>query len=123
MKGRIMFARYSASRGAGSPEVLGFHDAATGSCQYLVWDAGTKDAVLIDVVQEFDPRSASTRHDAATWALDQIARRGLHLRRILDTHPHADHMMASHWLKVQTGVRNGIGEKVAQIADLWRGIY
>lgn len=118
-----MFTRHSASKGKTSPEVLGFYDQATGSCQYLVWDNATRDAALIDVVQEFDPRSAATRHDAAEWALDQIAERGLTLRRILDTHPHADHMMASHWLKAKTGVRNGIGEKVLEIAKLWQDIY
>jgi glyoxylase-like metal-dependent hydrolase (beta-lactamase superfamily II) len=118
-----MLTRYSASQGAASPEVLGFYDDATGSCQYLVWDSATKDAALIDVVQEFDPRSASTSHDAAAWVLDQISERSLTLRRILDTHPHADHMMASSWLKQQTGVRNGIGEKVLEIAELWQGIY
>ncbi|WP_182911570.1 MBL fold metallo-hydrolase [Paracoccus sp. JM45] len=118
-----MFTRHSATKGSTSPEVLGFYDKDTGSCQYLVWDNATKDAALIDVVQEFDPRSAATRHDAAEWALDQIAERGLTLRRILDTHPHADHMMASDWLKTKTGVRNGIGEKVLEIAKLWQDIY
>jgi glyoxylase-like metal-dependent hydrolase (beta-lactamase superfamily II) len=118
-----MFTRHSASHGAGSPQVLGFYDKATGSCQYLVWDSATKDAALIDVVQDFDPRSAATSHDAAEWALAQIAERGLNLCRILDTHPHADHMMASGWLKARTGVRNGIGEKVLEIASLWQDIY
>ena len=118
-----MFSKESPSRGAGSPQVLGFYDKPTGSAQYLVWDVATKKAALIDVVQDFDPRSASIRHDAAQWALDQIERRGLDLQWILDTHPHADHLMASAWLKDRTGVPNAIGEKVVQIARLWEDIY
>lgn len=118
-----MFTRESPSKGTGSPHVLGFWDKPTGSCQYLVWDEATKQAALIDVVQEFDPRAAVSRHDAASWALDQIKARGLTLAWILDTHPHADHMMASAWLKAQTGASNGIGEKVTTIARLWEGLY
>lgn len=118
-----MFWKESVSRGTGSPQVVGFHEPDTGSCQYLVWDPETRRAALIDVVQEFDPRSASTRHDAAAWALDQIGQRGLSLEWILDTHPHADHLMASSWLKQRTGVPNAIGEKVRDIAALWEGIY
>lgn len=118
-----MFTRESPSRGAGSPHVLGFWDKPTGSCQYLVWDEATKQAALIDVVQEFDPRAAVSRHDAAAWALEQISARGLTLAWILDTHPHADHLMASAWLRARTGVPNGIGEKVTDIARLWEGLY
>lgn len=118
-----MFSKESPSRGAGSPHVVGFYDQPTGSAQYLVWDPATRKAALIDVVQDFDPRSASARHDAAAWALQQIADRGLTLDWILDTHPHADHLMASAWLKQQTGVRNAIGEKVTEIATLWEDIY
>ena len=118
-----MFTRESPSRGPGSPHVLGFWDKPTGSCQYLVWDDVTKQAALIDVVQEFDPRAAVSRHDAAAWALEQIAARGLTLAWILDTHPHADHLMASAWLKARTGAPNGIGEKVTAIARLWEGLY
>jgi glyoxylase-like metal-dependent hydrolase (beta-lactamase superfamily II) len=47
----------------------------------------------------------------------------LELEWILDTHPHADHLMASDWLKGQTGVQVGIGEKVRDIAVLWRDYY
>ncbi|SEN99538.1 Glyoxylase, beta-lactamase superfamily II [Paracoccus alcaliphilus] len=118
-----MQVRQSPSQGAGSPDVTGFYDEATGSCQYLVSCPLTKEAALIDVVQEFDPRSASCRHDAARWALAEIKRRGLVLAWILDTHPHADHLMASAWLKQQTGAPNAIGEGVTRIAALWEEIY
>ena len=45
------------------------------------------------------------------------------LCRILDTHPHADHLMASSFLKERLGKPNGIGEKVKEIADFWRDYY
>ena len=118
-----MLSKESPSKGPNSPNVLGFYDQPTGSAQYLVWDPATKDAALIDVVMEFDARSASTSFKAAQWALDQIRDRGLTLKWILDTHPHADHMMASDWLRRQTGAPNAIGEKVRDIVKLWEEIY
>ena len=48
---------------------------------------------------------------------------GLTLVRILDTHPHADHMLAAAWLKEQTGLPNAIGARTKKIAGLWRDYY
>ena len=115
--------RTSPSRGPGSPEVTGFYDPDTGSCQYIVSDPATGTAALIDIVQQFDPASAATRFDQAQWALDRIDADGLTLQWILDTHPHADHLMAAHWLKQKTGAPMAIGAKVREIAELWRKIY
>ncbi|MBJ3775985.1 MBL fold metallo-hydrolase [Acuticoccus mangrovi] len=118
-----MYTKVSPSRGSGSPRVIGFYEPDTGSCQYICIDEATRDAVVIDVVQEFDPRSATTRFDSAAWALDTIAGEGLNLSLILDTHPHADHLMAAAWLKEKTGVPMAIGEKVKEIATLWSDLY
>lgn len=118
-----MLHRTSPSRGPGSPRVTGFYEPDTGSCQYLCVDEATGTAGLIDVVQEFDPAHAETRFDSAAWALERIAAQGLRLEWILDTHPHADHLMAAAWLKQRTGVPMAIGQKVADIAALWREIY
>ena len=115
--------RISPSRGTGSPEVVGFYEPDTGSCQYICIDRASGRAALIDVVREFDPASASTRCDQARWALDWLDREGLALDWILDTHPHADHLMAASWLKERTGAPMAIGEKVRDIADLWRVYY
>ncbi|MGK7754733.1 MULTISPECIES: MBL fold metallo-hydrolase [unclassified Roseovarius] len=118
-----ILSKISASNGAGSPKVIGFYDEETGSCQYICICPETRHAALIDVVQTLDPKSFSTGFAPAKWALDYIAERGLELEWILDTHPHADHLMAGAWLKEQTGAPTGIGEKVRDIAALWRDYY
>ncbi len=115
--------RISESRGEGSPRVAGFYDADTGSIQYVAVCPGTKQAALIDVVQGFDPAAAATDMTPAQEVLDWVASEGLTVAWVLDTHPHADHFMASSWLKDRTGAPNGIGEKVREIADLWRTLY
>lgn len=118
-----MFRNTSPSTGPGSPRVTGFYDKATGSVQYVVADTATRRCALIDVVQDFDPRSAGTGFDSATEILDFVREEGLEVAWVLDTHPHADHLMASAWLREQTGAPNGIGGRVVDIAQLWAEYY
>ena len=115
--------KISPSRGNGSPRVVGFYEPDTGSCQYICIDEATGKAALIDVVQQFDPASATAYCDHAYWALDWLSQEGLTLEWILDTHPHADHLMAAAWLKGKTDAPMAIGEKVKEIAVLWRHYY
>ncbi|MGR3572731.1 MBL fold metallo-hydrolase [Brevirhabdus sp.] len=118
-----MFHRTSPSNGKGSPRVEGFYDKASGSCQYIVIDEATKAAALVDIVLDFDPAQAATATDSAQEIVDFVKSEGLKVEWILDTHPHADHLMASAWLKEQLGAPAAIGAKVRDIAQLWRGIY
>ena len=115
--------RTSPSRGPGSATVTGFYEDPTGSIQYVVSDPATKKAALVDIVMGFDNKSASLDSSAAQEILDHVEREGLEVQWILDTHPHADHLMASSWLKERLGAPNAIGAKVAEIADLWRDLY
>lgn len=115
--------RYSPSTGVGSPDVWGIYEADTGSIQYIVADPKTREAALVDVVQNFDPRSAKTDFSSADQVLELAKEHDLKITWVLDTHPHADHLMASHYLKEKTGAPNAIGEKVCEIAELWSDYY
>ena len=119
----MKFSRTSKPRGAGSPQVTGFYDDDTGSIQYLVSDPETMKAALIDTVLTFNPESASTDTRSVDAILRYADHEGLEIVWILDTHPHADHLMASSVLKDRLGKPNGIGEKVLEIATLWRDYY
>lgn len=103
--------------------VTGFHEATTGSVQYVVADPLTRKAAVIDPVLDFDPRSGSTRTTSANRLLRHIEADGLALEWILDTHPHADHFSAADYLKGVTGAATGIGERVTQVQKLWKQIY
>lgn len=118
-----MLHKVSPSTGPNSPRVVGFYEEKTGSVQYVVIDESTRTAALIDVVQDFDPASAAVSTQSAQEILDFVRDEGLTIAWVLDTHPHADHLMISAWLAQQTGAPNAIGERVLDIAELWREIY
>ena len=113
----------SASRGPSSPQVTGFYEPDTGSIQYVASDPGTKKAAIIDAVWNFDPRNARTSTHSADEILRHVKELGLSVEWILDTHPHADHFMAGAYLKDRLGALQAIGEKVRDVAALWRALY
>ncbi len=115
--------RYSPSSGPGSPDVWGVYEPDTGSIQYICADPDTRQAALIDVVLNFDPVNFTTDTGSMDQILELVEEHDLKVAWVLDTHPHADHVMASTQLKRRTGAPNAIGEKVREIAELWRGIY
>jgi glyoxylase-like metal-dependent hydrolase (beta-lactamase superfamily II) len=115
--------RHSASTGPGSPDVWGIYEPDTGSIQYVCADPKTKKAALIDVVWNLDPKNYRLSTESAEQVLDLVAREGLEVEWVLDTHPHADHVMASAFLKSRTGAPAAIGDKVPDIAAIWADLY
>lgn len=105
------------------PDIAAFYDQRTGSVQYVVADPETLDCVIIDPVLEYDEKSGQTATNHADEMLDYIARRSYRLVRILDTHPHADHLSAAHYLHTRTGAPTAIGAEVRQVQKIWCEIY
>jgi glyoxylase-like metal-dependent hydrolase (beta-lactamase superfamily II) len=52
-----------------------------------------------------------------------VEKRALTVEWILDTHPHADHFSAAHYLKGRLGAPIAIGEHVKDVQALWKDIY
>ena len=86
-----------------------FHQIATGGCQsYLLGCPGTCAAVLID--------PALSQLDRYVGLL---AREGLRLRYVVDTHTHADHFSAARQIKESLGVPAVMyRDSIAPYADL-----
>lgn len=108
---------------AAAPQVKGFYEKRSGSIQYVVVDPATGQCAIIDPVLDFDEKSGGTATRCADAILDFIKANGLDVQWILDTHPHADHFSAAHYLKARTGAPTAIGEKVVEVQKLWKDIY
>ena len=106
-----------------TPVVKGFYEPRTFSIQYVVADPETKKCAIIDAVLDFDEKSGVTATRSADQLLAYLQEHGLEVEWILDTHPHADHLSAAHYLKTRTGAPTAIGEKVVEVQKLWKAIY
>ena len=107
----------------GGAEIAAFHDAKTGSWQYVVIDLATQAAAIIDPVWDFDEKAAATSTRNAEAILAFVRERELRVEWILDTHPHADHFSAAPWLKARLGAPTAIGESVTGVQALWKDLY
>lgn len=105
------------------PEVTGFFDPRTFSVQYVVADPEAGRCAILDPVYNFDEKSGQTATRNADRILEFIDRKGYAVEWILDTHPHADHFSAAHYLKQRTGAPTAIGEKVTDVQKLWKEFY
>ncbi|MFS8048727.1 bifunctional sulfur transferase/dioxygenase Blh [Rhizobium sp. BR 314] len=105
------------------PQVKGFFDKRTSSVQYVVSDPTSQKCAIIDPVLDFDEKAGATATINADAILGYISDNGLTVEWVLDTHPHADHFSAAHYLKEKTGARTAIGEHVVHVQRLWKDIY
>lgn len=105
------------------PDVAGFFDARTWSCQYVVSDPATRHCAIVDPVLDYDEKSGSVATTSAEGILQHIDRARLKPQWILDTHPHADHLSAADFLKSRTGAPKAIGAHIVAVQHLWRKIY
>lgn len=81
------------------PAVHPLHHADTGTWSYVVADPATRVAAIIDPVLDFDAKSARISQVSAQKLLDIVQQHAYEVRWLLETHAHADHLSAAHWLK------------------------
>lgn len=101
-----------------------FFDPRTHTLTYVVFDAATGDAVVIDPVLDYDPASSSTWTESVDQVRTFLSERGLTLRMILETHAHADHLSGARLLQ-QTfpDAPLGIGARITEVQRLFKQIY
>lgn len=107
-----------------TPEVHAFFDDDSCTWSYLVSDPGSRRAAVIDPVLDFDAKSGNTSTHSAQQILDELHRLDLRLEWILETHAHADHLSAGHWLRMQVpGARLAIGEGIRHVQKTFGAIF
>ena len=107
-----------------TPTVQPFFHADSNTWSYLVADPASNAAAIIDPVLDFDPKSGRTGTTSAQALQDAAARLGLDVQWILETHAHADHLTAAHWLKQRLPhARVGIGAGIRTVQATFRDVY
>jgi glyoxylase-like metal-dependent hydrolase (beta-lactamase superfamily II) len=105
------------------PVVQAFFDPATFTITYLVSDSATKQAVIIDPVLDYEPKSARTSEVSINHVLKAVDDQGLDLRYVLETHAHADHLTGAHVIAARTGARIGIGARITDVQKTFAPIF
>lgn len=100
-----------------------FFDSDTATFTYVVNDVTTNRAAIIDSVLDYDQYSGRTSTKSAQQIIDYVKENNLFVDWILDTHIHADHITASHYLKDKLGGKIGIGAKIKDVLTVWVPIF
>ncbi len=104
-------------------QIRSFFDEATKTVTYLVWDAATRDAAIIDPVLDYDHASGEIDTRSVEQVLAVAGELGLHVLWALETHAHADHLSGAPYVKAKTGAKVGIGEHIRDVQKIFRPIF
>ena len=106
-----------------TPEIRGFFDDQTNTITYLIWDAASRVAAVIDPVLDFDPAAGTVDTRSAVKVLEAVEELGLSVCYVLETHAHADHLSAAPLIKAKTGARIGIGARIRDVQKVFRPMF
>jgi glyoxylase-like metal-dependent hydrolase (beta-lactamase superfamily II) len=106
-----------------NPQVRSFHDPATATFSYVVYDRPGGRAAVVDPVLDYDPASARTSTRSADVVLDFLREQRLGLDWILETHAHADHLTAAAYLKARTGAKVAIGRGITAVQARFKTLF
>ena len=106
------------------PDVHPFFHADSNTWSYVVHDPASDGAAVIDPVLDFDAKAARTSTASAQKLVDLVQAQGWQVQWIIETHAHADHLSAGHWLKSQwPQARLAIGEGIRTVQATFRPIF
>lgn len=103
--------------------VEAFFDPVTYTYSYVVSDPTSRQCALIDPVLDYDPAAGRTSHRNADRLIAYVREHGLSVQWILETHVHADHLSAGHYLKEQLGGQLGIGDRITVIQQTFGKLF
>ncbi|MFN3303380.1 MAG: MBL fold metallo-hydrolase [Roseateles sp.] len=103
--------------------VQAFFDEATGTVSYVIADKASRQAAVVDPVLDFDFKSGRTSTVQADRLLAYLQAEGLTVQWILETHAHADHLSAAHYLRDRVGGRIAIGEHIREVQATFKKLY
>jgi len=106
-----------------SPQVTAFFDPATFTASYVVADPASRRAAMIDPVLDFTPRNGRTSARSADAILAFVHAEGLSVDWLLETHAHADHLSASHYLHGKTGAPIVIGALITEVQKVFSALF
>lgn len=105
------------------PTIEAFFDNVTSTVSYVVFDEPGGRAAIIDPVLDYDPKSGRTKTGSADKLIQFVRGHALSVDWILETHAHADHLSAAHYLKQNLGGKIAIGEHILHVQGVFKRLF
>lgn len=106
-----------------APQVKAFFHEPTFTASYVVSDAATRRAAIIDSVWDFDQASGRTSFTSADQIINYVRSEGLTVDWILETHAHADHLSAAPYLQEKLGGQLAIGREIVTVQGVFGKVF
>lgn len=105
-------------------DIKHFYDDRTGTLTYVVFDAGSKDAVVIDPVLDYDPVGSKIWTESVEKLLDFLGDNQLNLLFILETHAHADHLSGAQMIKEKyPDACTAVGARITRVQETFKTYF
>lgn len=105
------------------PQIEVFFDQATFTYSYVVSDPQARVCAIIDPVLDYDAAAGRTSHAGAERIVAYVRAQQLQVAWLLETHVHADHLSAGHYLREQLGGRLAIGAQISQVQTTFASLF
>ncbi|WP_341918192.1 MBL fold metallo-hydrolase [Polaromonas sp. YR568] len=106
-----------------TPIVTSFFDPDTWTVSHVVHEKEGGACAIVDAVLDYDARSGRTRTTSADKLAAFIQENKLQVAWILETHAHADHLSAAHYLRGKLGGKIAIGAAITQVQTTFKRIF
>lgn len=103
--------------------IKAFFDPATWTVSYVVYDHDGGHCAIVDSVLDYDSKSGRTSTTSADGLMAFVKEKALTVQWILETHAHADHLSAAHYLRKQLGGKIAIGAAITDVQNVFKGIF
>lgn len=100
-----------------------FFDPVSSTLTYLIWDADTKDAVVIDPVLDFNGNRWEIDRTSFYEIQTFIRTNDLTIHHVMETHVHADHMTGAQLFKNEFDCKVLIHEAVVDVQRTFQAIF
>ncbi len=106
-----------------NPLIHPIFDEITGTLTYIVYDEPGGRAAVIDPVLGYEASSGRTNTQSADAALAFITAQKLNVDWILETHAHADHLSAAHYMQEKVGGEIAIGKHIIHVQRVFKHLF
>ncbi len=100
-----------------------FFDPRTWTVTFVVYDADTQDAVVIDPVLDFEPASGRIWQESLDAVTAFIDAHHLKVHAVLETHAHADHLTGAQALRDRYGAQIVVGDRIREVQAIFAPVF